>query len=147
VGARQPLGASAHGDGVNFAIFSPRATRVWLRLYRAPADAEPIVEIELDPGLHRTSSFWHAFVAGARAGWFYTWRVEGPNDPAAGLRFDARRELLDPWARLVSDANWDREAAIDGGFESSRRGEIACADDYDWAGVRPLRRPLQVAVI
>jgi glycogen operon protein len=146
-GARQPLGASAHGDGVNFAIFCPRATRVWLRLYRAPSGGEPIVEIELDPQDHRTFGFWHVFVAGARAGWFYTWRVDGPNDPAAGLRFDGRRELLDPWARLVSDESWDREAAIGGGLASSLRAEIAPPDDYDWEGDRPLRRPLQDAVV
>jgi glycogen operon protein len=56
--------------GVNFAVFSPRATRVWLRLYRAAADAELVAEVALDPAAHRTYGFWHVFVAGARAGWF-----------------------------------------------------------------------------
>ena len=146
-GSRQPLGATARGDGVNFAVFSPRATRVWLRLYRGATDAEPIVEIELDAALHRTFGFWHAFISGARAGWLYTWRADGPNEPAAGLRFDARRELLDPWARLVSDAVWDRQAAIDGDPTSALRAEIAPADDYDWEGDRPLERTLDDAVI
>ena len=98
-GSRQPLGAAAQADGVNFAVYSPRATRVWLRLYRAAADESPLAEIELDPATHRSYGFWHVFVVGARAGWFYTWRADGPDEPAAGLRFDARRELLDPWAR------------------------------------------------
>jgi glycogen operon protein len=133
--------------GVNFAVFSPRATRVWLRLYRAAADATPIAELALDPASHRTFGFWHVFVAGARAGWFYTWRVDGPNEPAAGLRFDARRELLDPHARLVSDAVWNREAAIGGDSASAFRAEIAAADDYDWGGDEPLKRPLKDAVI
>jgi glycogen operon protein len=146
-GARLPLGATARDGGVNFALFSPRATRVWLRLYRAPPDTEPIKELELDAAVHRTFGFWHVFVAGARPGWLYTWRVDGPDEPAAGLRFDASRELLDPWARLVSDVVWDREAAIDGNSASALRAEIAAPDDYAWEGDRPLRRSLQNAVI
>ena len=146
-GSHQPLGATAQGNGVNFAVYSPRATRVWLRLYRGATDAEPLTEIELDAAAHRTFGFWHVFVAGARAGWFYTWRADGPDEPEAGLRFDARRELLDPWARLVSDAAWERAAAIDGGLDSALRAEIAAADEYDWEGDQPLRRPLQDAVI
>jgi glycogen operon protein len=145
-GARLPLGATVQDDGVNFAVFSPRATRVWLRLYHGATDAKPIAELELDAATHRTYGFWHVFVAGARAGWFYTWRADGPNEPAAGLGFDARRELLDPWARLVSDAVWDREAAIDGD-PAARRAELAAADDSDWGGDEPLRRPLHETVI
>jgi len=146
-GAWQPLGATADADGVNFAIFSPRATRVWLRLYRFPADAEPIAEIELDASVHRTYGFWHVFVVGARAGWLYTWRADGPNEPKEGLRFDARRELLDPWARLVDDAVWDRAAAKAGDPGSALRAQIASADGYDWEGDEPLKRPLDGAVI
>jgi isoamylase len=146
-GSRLPLGAAARDDGVNFAVYSPRATRVWLRLYGGATDAEPLTEIELDAAAHRTFGFWHVFVAGARAGWLYTWRAAGPADAAAGLKFDARRELLDPWARLVSDAVWDRAAAIAGDSASALRAEIAPADDYDWAGDRPLGRTLQDAVI
>ena len=146
-GAWQPLGATAAADGVNFAVFSPRATRVWLRLYGAPADAAPLTEIELDAAAHRTYGFWHVFVAGARAGWLYTWRADGPNEPKEGLRFDARRELLDPWARLVSHARWRRAAARDGAYEPALRAQIAAAGDYDWEGDEPLRRSLDGAVI
>jgi glycogen operon protein len=146
-GSYQPLGATVQAGGVNFAVYSPRATRVWLRLYRGATDVEPIAELELDAAAHRTFGYWHAFVAGARAGWLYTWRAAGPDEPEAGLRFDAQRELLDPWARLVSDAVWDRAAAVDGAVEPALRAEIAAADDYDWQGDEPLRRPLRDAVI
>jgi isoamylase len=146
-GVYQPLGATVQTSGVNFAVFSPRATRVWLRLYRAAADAEPIAELELDSVAHRTFGYWHVFVAGARAGWLYTWRAAGPDEPEAGLRFDATRELLDPWARLVSDAKWNRAAAVAGSVEHALRAEIAAAEDYDWQGDQPLRRPLRDAVI
>ena len=146
-GEREPLGATVRGGGVNFAVFSPRATQVWLRLYRGAADAEPVAEIELDPTVHRTFGFWHAFVPGARAGWLYTWRAAGPDEPAAGLRFDARRELLDPWARLVDDTAWNRAAALQGAVEPSLRAVIPAADDYDWEGDTPLELPLRDAVI
>jgi glycogen operon protein len=146
-GSRQPLGASVREGGVNFCVYSPRATRVWLRLYHGAADVEPLVEIELTAAVHRVSGFWHVFVAGARAGWLYTWRADGPSDPGQGLRFDARRELLDPWARLVSDAVWERAAAIQGGLDTALRAEIAAADDYDWQGDEPLARSLDGAVI
>ena len=146
-GEREPLGATVRDGGVNFAVFSPRATRMWLRLYRAAADAAPAAEIELDPATHRSFGFWHVFVTGARAGWLYTWRAAGPVEPAAGLRFDAQRELLDPWARLVSDAAWDRAAALRGGTETALRAVIAAEDDYDWEGDEPLDVPLRDAVI
>ena len=146
-GSRAPLGASARTDGVNFAIYSKNATRMWLKLYRGAKDAEPICEFELDPRRHRTYDFWHALVSGAKPGWYYTWRADGPQEPAAGIEFEPRRELLDPWARLVSDATWQREDALTGSVEPHVRAQIAAQDDYDWDGDEPLRRPLAESVI
>ena len=146
-GSRLPLGATAKPDGVNFAIYGKNATRMWLRLYRGALDAEPIAEFELDPRRHRTYDFWHAFVSGAKAGWYYTWRADGPKEPAAGIEFEPRRELLDPWARLVSDATWRRAEAVAGSIEPHVRAQIAAQDDYDWEGDEPLRRPLAESVI
>jgi len=145
-GARLPLGATVRHDGVNFALFSPRATRVWLRLYARAEDVQPIAELELDAKEHRTYGFWHVLVGGAKPGWCYTWRADGPSEPAAELRFDSRRELLDPMARLVSDALWERAAAVDGDPDAMR-AVIAAADDYDWEGDEPLHRSLADAVI
>ena len=82
-GDRFPNGATARSGGVNFSVFSRRATRVWLRLYRGATDPTPLVEIELDPHEHRTYAWWHVFVVGAQPGWYYTWRADGPPDPLA----------------------------------------------------------------
>jgi isoamylase len=144
-GDYRPLGATPSASGVNFAVYSPRATALWLRLYRGPRDEVPITEIELDPRIHRTYDFWHVFVEGAKPGWCYTWRADGPSD--GGASFDARRELLDPWARLVNDAAWRREAAIDGGLDTALRAQIVPIDDYDWEGDAPLERPLRDSII
>ena len=147
-GDRFPNGATAWPGGVNFSVFSRRATRVWLRLYRGATDPKPLVEIELDPRVHRTYSWWHVFVTGAQAGWYYTWRADGPSEPALGLRFDARRELLDPWARLVSDALWRRADATRGDAGGGAvRAQIAAPDDYDWEGDTPLKRSFNDTIV
>jgi glycogen operon protein len=145
-GHRFPMGASVANGGVNFCVLSPRATRMWLRLYRGATDEQPLAEIELAPERHRSFAFWHVFVGGAQPGWFYTWRADGPQDPEAGLRFDPSRELLDPWARLVSDAGWRRAAAALGEL-TAIRAQIAGPDSYDWEGDRPIGRPLGESVI
>jgi glycogen operon protein len=145
-GTRFPPGAAAAVDGVNFSIYSRHATRVWLRLYRRARDKQPIAEIELDPKRHRTLHFWHVFVAGAKPGWLYTWRVDGPNDRAAGLRFDPARELLDPWAELVAPDLWRRADAVHGGA-AAIRAQIAQRDGYDWQGDQPLAQRLADTVI
>ena len=102
-GVRLPLGATVQEGGVNFAVFSLRATRVWLRLYRGATDAKPVAEVELEAATHRTYGFWHAFVSGARAGWFYTWGADGPNEPAAGLP-EHETEHLSQVIRKIPDA-------------------------------------------
>jgi isoamylase len=145
-GSRFPMGATVVEGGVNFSVLSPRATRMWLKLYREATDETPAAEIELDAQANRTFAFWHVLVPGARAGWFYTWRADGPDEPDAGMRFDATRELLDPWAKGVSDVLWRRDAATRGDA-TAIRAQILPSDDYDWQGDTPLQRPLNESII
>jgi glycogen operon protein len=113
-GSRFPPGASVLPDGVNFCIFSRHATRVELLLYGQADSAEPFQVIELSPEQNRTFFFWHVFVVGLRPRTYYTWRAEGPNDAQhTGRCFNPSKELVDPWARGVSDATWDRRRASD----------------------------------
>ena len=140
------MGATVMAGGVNFSIFSPHASRVWLVLYASAGADGPLLELALEPAAHKTFAFWHAFVADAAAGMYYTWRIDGPHALEQGLLFDARRELLDPWAKCVSDARWDR-AEAGRGYGPHFRARIVDDDHYDWEGDRPLRRSLQGAVI
>jgi len=111
-GTRFPPGATAGADGVNFCIFSQHAIRVELLLYAAADSPEPFQIIHLDPELNRSFFFWHVFVEGLPIGTRYTWRMDGPSDTTStGRRFYAGKELLDPWARAVSDTLWDRGRA------------------------------------
>src|SRR5690606_22400820 len=67
--------------------------------------------------------------------------------PERGFRFDRDRELVDPWARAVSHALWDRRAAKRGDRRAMIRGRIVPPDTYDWEGDRPLARPFHESII
>ena len=144
-----PAGATVGNGGVNFAVFSRQATAVTLVLY-ATADArEPLQEIGLDPVGNRTFFFWHVFVPDAAPGLWYTWRVDGPLDTArTGLRHDPRRELLDPWARAVDTALWDRVAvAHPGSTAPGIRAGVIDHGHYDWEGDRPLNHRPEDSIV
>ncbi len=102
-GASHPLGATLISGGANFSLFSRNATRVELLLFDRADDGRPSrVIVELDPAAHRTYHYWHAFLPGIKAGQLYGYRVHGPAEPAAGLRFDPAKVLLDPYGRGVA---------------------------------------------
>ena len=92
-------GATWTAEGINFSVFSRNAQKVELLLYRRVDSAEPLQIVNLDPNTNRTYFFWHVLVVGLRPGRFYTWRVDG-------------NEVVDPWARAVTDAVWNRQEAI-----------------------------------
>jgi glycogen operon protein len=100
---------------VNFCIFSRHATCVELLLYARADAATPVQIVALDPEHNRSFFFWHVFVEALPVGTYYTWRMDGPSDTATtGRRFYPDTELLDPWARAVSDVLWDRARACAG---------------------------------
>ena len=68
--------------------------------------------VRIDPATNRTYHYWHVFVPRVPPGQIYGYRVEGPSDPARGLRFDPAKVLLDPYGRgVVVPEGYDREAA------------------------------------
>ena len=80
------MGASLKRKGVNFSIFSKHATSCTLVLFQ-PGEADPFVELPLDPRRNRTGQVWHAFVEGLDAGIQYGYRFDmQPNpDPVLSL--------------------------------------------------------------
>jgi glycogen operon protein len=148
-GQRYPPGATPRADGVNFSLFSRHATHVELRLYESADSPAPFQVIRLDPEINRTHMMWHVFVEGAAPGLHYGWRVDGPADTAAsGRRFNPRKELIDPWARGVTDALWNRHRAADPADAGAcgLRG-VVVDPSFDWSAERPLSRELEGAVI
>jgi isoamylase len=141
-GSRFPAGASPDGSGVNFCIFSQHATGAELLLYAAADSPEPFQVIALDAEQNRSFFFWHVYVERLPVGTLYTWRMQGPDDTAAtGRRFHPDRELLDPWARAVSDAVWDRSRAANPETASSSSLRAIVAEPCGpLAAPEPLRR-------
>ncbi|MEO9247709.1 glycogen debranching protein GlgX [Citricoccus nitrophenolicus] len=101
-GVPYPLGATPDDDGTNFALsVGEDAEKVELCLVDAEG-AETCVELT-----ERSGNTWHAHVAGVGDGQLYAYRVHGPWDPATGLRFNAAKILLDPYAKATAgDFNW-----------------------------------------
>jgi glycogen operon protein len=98
-----PLGATWDGLGVNFALFSAHATRVELCLFDAAGERE-LERIELP---EYTDEVWHGYLADARPGLLYGYRVHGPYEPDAGHRFNPNKLVIDPYARkLIGELKW-----------------------------------------
>jgi glycogen operon protein len=145
-----PLGATVVDDGVNFCVFSRKASAVELLLFDDACADDPSRVIRLDAATHRTHHYWHAFVPGLRAGQGYAYRAVGPFDPARGLRYDPAKVLLDPYARaVVVPPGYDRIAARRPGdnVKIAMRSVVVDPDVYDWEGDAPLRRPFTTTVI
>jgi isoamylase len=70
-GHPHPLGAVPDAQGVNFAVFSQRATAVELLLFDEHDDHKPAWVIPLDPTIHQTFHFWHIYVRGLKPGAHY----------------------------------------------------------------------------
>lgn len=97
------LGASLRDGGCNFALFSADADAVELCLY-TPDGITETVRYRLQA---RDGDIWHGFLAGAGPGSCYGYRVYGPYEPDAGLRFNPNKLLLDPYAKaLRGDFRW-----------------------------------------
>ncbi len=102
-GRPQPRGAHWDGEGVNFALFCELGDRVELCIF----DATGRRELQRVPLVARTDQVFHCYLPEARPGMLYGYRVHGPYRPSEGLRFNANKLLLDPYARnIVGALRW-----------------------------------------
>jgi len=99
-GNNYPLGATYDGAGTNFALFSEVAEQVELCLFDDDGQETRVALNEVD------GFIWHGYIPGVGPGQRYGYRIHGPYEPAAGLRCNPSKLLLDPYAK-----------AIDGGVE------------------------------
>ena len=96
-GLPNPLGAAWDGEGTNFSVFAEHADWVELVLFDADGTAATSYELAEYTDLH-----WHGYVYGVGPGQRYGFRVYGPYRPAAGLRYNSFKLLLDPHAKAIS---------------------------------------------
>lgn len=148
-GFRHPLGSTLFPDGVNFSVFSEHAEAMELLLFASETAVEPEAVIAMTPETNKSFHFWHVFVEGIGAGQHYAYRVKGPDLSHLGLRFDAGKVLIDPYAMGNSMALWDRVKACEPGdnMATAMRSVVIDPLDYDWEGDRPINRPMQDTVI
>ena len=154
------FGALPAADGVNFAVFSRGAVRVFLDLFKEAHDAQPYATIELDSVKNKTGDIWHVFVKGIGAGALYLYRVDGEYNPPRGNRFNVNKYLLDPYAKAFTRGsvfrsyNLQRERGL-AGIENGKLSDLSdfpkcvVVDDnaFDWQGDRPLHLPLQGTIL
>jgi len=104
-GLPYPLGATFDGRGVNFAIYTPHATKVELCLFNSPNEKKESQRIELP---EVTDNVWHGYLPGISPGQLYGYRVHGPFDPQNGHRFNSNKVVFDPYALAVGRTiTWD----------------------------------------
>ena len=149
-GSSSPLGATPASEGTNFSVFSKHATGIELLLFNRVDDAKAARVIRIDPAANRTYHYWHVCVPGVTAGQIYGYRVEGPWDPANGMRFDPTKVLLDPYGRGVAvPEDYRRDAAVGAGDNSgfAMKSVVVDPSAYDWEGDAPLRRPSAQTIV
>ncbi|MDX2042732.1 MAG: type I pullulanase [Acidobacteriota bacterium] len=90
----QPLGALYTPEQTIFRVWSPTAGQMTLNLYQAPTGGEAyrVSMVKLEDGC------WEVVVKGDQLGAYYTYSAAGED-----ARFDANRELLDPYAKAVTN--------------------------------------------
>jgi isoamylase len=143
-GVPLPLGAHQRGTGINFAVFSRHATCVSLLLYDEPRDNVPTSTFTLRQQSNRTGDIWHLWIEDVGPGSLYAWRMDGPNAPEQGDRFNKHRILLDPYATaLVGTDCWDFACSCSqkhcdiGDDDAAFKPKCLVSDQrFDWQGDR-----------
>ena len=156
-GRQQPQGATWDGAGVNFALYSEKATSVDLCLLKD----DTATESERISVRECTGHVWHCYLPDVRPGQRYGYRVHGPYEPACGERFNAAKLLIDPYAKALC-GTFRRDAPAFGYVLGSAALDLSRddADDawgvphcvvtksnFDWGNDRFPRRPLNESVI
>ncbi|WP_146853604.1 glycogen debranching protein GlgX [Brevifollis gellanilyticus] len=156
-GSSYPLGANWNGEGTNFALFSEHAEKVELCLFD-PAD--PLKEVARLHLRERTDHVFHGFMPDVKPGMLYAYRVHGPWKPEEGHRFNAKKLLLDPYAKAISggftwkDEMFGYKMGGNEDFDMDDRDNAAlmprCVvvdDTFDWSGDRRIDRAMAETVI
>jgi glycogen operon protein len=122
-------------DGVDFAVYAGHAEAVEISLFE-PGDATGASErrITLQGRAHGT---WFGSVPGLGAGQRYGVRAHGPWVPARGLRYNADKLLLDPYARAIEGKVSWRPEVFGHVVDAQLRGDPDVRDDRNSAAYVP----------
>ncbi|KAK8967553.1 hypothetical protein KSP40_PGU011960 [Platanthera guangdongensis] len=149
-GMPQPLGATATGEGVNFAVYSGGASAATLCLFtRFDLKQNRVTEeIPLDAQINKTGSVWHIYLEGKFRDIAYGYKFDGKFLPEEGLYFDKSRVLLDPYAKAVIGRGEYGIIGQDGSCWPDMAGMVPISDsEFDWEGDLPLYYPQKDLII
>jgi glycogen operon protein len=142
-----------HEDGSNVAVYSEHADRVEICIFDDDG-GERRTELA-----ERTGHVFHGVVPDLWPGMKYGLRVDGPWDPATGLRFNPAKVLLDPYAKAtVGEYEWgpavfshdleNLEAAdATDGSGHVMLGVVTDSGSFDWGDDAAPRIPLAETII
>lgn len=147
------MGATYDGVGTNFSVFSEVAEKVELCLFDEN-DRETRVDLP-----EVTGFCWHGYLPHAIPGQRYGYRVHGPWEPSEGIRCNASKLLIDPYAKAIEGhVDWN-EAVFPYRFHDPE-GTVNDDDSgpfvpksviinpfFDWQNDQLLSRPLHETVI
>lgn len=145
-----PFGATACEEGVNFAVHSSGATAVALCLFTESDLQQGVVtkEVPLHPVFNRTGDVWHIFLPDLQSNLLYGYRVDGRYILEEGACYDARRILVDPYAKAVISRERYGTLGEGGDCWPQMAGMIPdLHDEFDWDGDFPPRIPQKDLVI
>lgn len=133
-------GAMVLECGVNFTIHTRNGTSCELLLFHR-GEEEPFAVLPF-PEEYKIGDVYSMIVFGLQPEEFeYAYRIDGPNNPKAGLLFDKKNVLLDPYARcVVGKERWG---------EKKSRDYHACVvrDNFDWGDMPQSKREMSDLVI
>ncbi len=130
------LGATVTDGGVNFAIWSNGADAIELCLFNEINGKLTETRFAMS---HRNGPIWHGYLAGVRVGQQYGYRVYGPWQPERGVRFNAAKLLIDPYAHLLAgDLAYVPEIYGHAAIDAAGQGDISVRDSRNSAGFVPL---------
>ena len=142
------LGATATDAGVDFAVYAPDSTQVYVCLFdhRGVERREPMAE--------QAGGIWSAHVPQVGVGQRYGYRAEGPWLPDEGLRFNSAKLLVDPYARAVQgEVTW-RPEVFGGSATPDERDSapyvprsVVVDDTFDWGADAAPRTPWDRTVV
>jgi glycogen operon protein len=147
-----PLGFSVVNERWNFALYSETAEHVYLCTFDEHGQ-ETRTRLE-----ERTGHVFHGFVDAAETGTRYGLRVDGPWNPAAGIRHNVNKLLLDPhataveggyeWGQAVFGHDMDEPDAFGDTDSASATPRCVITDPaFDWGDDRAPRTLLSETIV
>jgi glycogen operon protein len=147
--------------GADFAVYAGHADAVEVCLFE-PGDTEGTTERRI-PLTERAHGTWFGFLAGVGPGQRYAVRVDGPWRPAEGLRHNAAKLLLDPYARAIEGSVTWGPSVFGHQVGARLKGDdvvrstldsasamprcVVVDDRFDWGDDRPPHVPLADSVV